>query len=155
MAIKQRLQQIAFCSLLFLGTGNWVSCSSIPKTYQLPYQDQFEGYKIIDGVDKQAVKVNVSQDEKVAVVLRDIATTSYSFLEPRYMNSMVNYDGKSACCNPNSPLMGNSGLVVYKFSFIGVGNTTVHIISRQKGLSPTADQFDTDHQVTIQIHIEK
>lgn len=131
-------------------------CSSTPKTYILPTQDQFQGYKIIDGVDKDTVfsKISLSDNEKIAVVVRDIATTSYSFIEPRFMNSMVKFEGKSKCCEPTSVLMGNTGLAVYKFSFIGKGNTTINVIARQKGLSPTANSFDTDRVFTINVQVE-
>jgi hypothetical protein len=137
---------ISICSLVF-------GCSSTPKTYVLPTKDQYQGYKIIDAVDKNTVftKVNLDDNEKLAVVMRDISTTAYSFIEPRYMNSMVHYDGKSQCCLSAGSLIGTSGLIVYKFSFIGKGNTAIKIIARQKGLSTTVDSFETDHLVTINV----
>ena len=118
---------LSIATLSFYASFVFTSCSSTPKTYTLPSKEEFQGYKIIDGVDKDSISVNADQDEKIAVVIRDIATTAYNYLEPRYMNSMVNYNGKGSCCLPTSIMMGNSGNVVYKFSFIGKGKTTIKI----------------------------
>ena len=135
----------SFCFILSSTTLN--SCSSSRESthgYQLPNKEDFEGYQIIDGVDKYTITQDVSKTEKFAVVVRDISTTSYSYLEPRYMNSMTTYEGKTNCCRPEGALLGNSGLLVYKFSFIGKGETTVKLIARQKGLSVTAKEFESD-----------
>ena len=142
---------IAFSSTLMLGL---TACSSTPKNYELPSSDQFQGYTILDSVERDTVSATVKNNEKIAVALRDIVTTSYSFIEPRYSNSMVHYDGASNCCHPNTHLIGNSGLAVYKFSFIGKGQTTIHIIARQKGLSAVANHFETDHDYEINVNVE-
>lgn len=138
----------------FLSLGFLNSCSSTPKTYELPAQNQFPGYKIIDGVDRDSLDIKIDRDKKIAVVVRDIGTTSYSYLEPRYNNSIVTYEGLSRCCRPTSMLMGNSGLAVYKFSFIGLGKTKIELVSRQKGLSTVASHFDTDNVVRIDLNIK-
>ncbi|MES2614482.1 MAG: hypothetical protein V4591_03605 [Bdellovibrionota bacterium] len=149
--MKKKL--IALCAAS-VGTMLLTSGCSTPKNYALPSQDQYQGYKIIDGVDKNVLFAKINTEDKIAVVLRDIGTTSYSFIEPRYNNSMVHFDGKSQCCGPDSPIMGNSGLVVYNFSFIGKGTTAINIISRQKGLSPTAASFETDHVYVINAEVK-
>lgn len=151
MVINKNLFAVSLSSVCILSA--FLSCTS-SKNYTLPKQEQYQGYKILDGVDKDTLAVKLETNEKIAVVLRDITTTSYSFIEPRYNNSMVRYDGKSQCCGPNSPMMGNSGLIVYKFSFIGKGNTTINLVSRQKGLSVTAASFETDHLVTVNATVE-
>lgn len=139
---------------LALGSVTFLSACSSSKTYNLPTEDQYQGYKIIDGVDKDTVFAKIKTEDKIAVVLRDISTTSYSFIEPRYNNSMAHFDGKSQCCGPDSPLMGNTGLIVYKFSFIGKGKTTINIVARQKGLSATANSFETDHVYSVNAEVE-
>lgn len=136
------------------GVFSFVSGCSTPKTYQLPAQDQYQDYKIIDSVDKDTIFAKVDPQEKIAVVFRDISTTSYSFLEPRFNNSMVRFEGKSRCCSPDGQNFGNTGLVVYKFSFIGKGNTTINMVARQKGLSPTANSFETDHLYTVNVQVK-
>ena len=149
---KKYFTCIVLC--LFASSVTLVSGCSTPKTYQLPAQEEFQGYTIIDGVDKQSISVDVDKDEKIAIAVRDITTTSYSYLEPRYMNSMVNYEGKSQCCLPTSILMGNSGLTVYKFSFIGKGKTTIKLVARQKGLSTVANNFDNDHVINVLVDVD-
>lgn len=144
---------IALCAAS-LGLFSVISACSTPKTYILPSDNQYQGYKIIDAVDKDTVFEKVETGDKIAVVLRDIATTSYSFIEPRYNNSMVRYEGKSQCCRPENALMGNSGLVVYKFSFIGKGTTAIHMIARQKGLSVTSQNFETDHVYSVNVEVK-
>jgi hypothetical protein len=147
--MKKMLLAFLSSSLMCFGL---ISCST-PKSYVLPEKDQYQGYKIIDSVDKDTISVKIDKEDKIAVVLRDISTTSYSYLEPRFNNSMVRFDGKSQCCQPQNGLVGNSGLIVYKFSFIGKGTTSINIIARQKGLSTTANGFDTDHiyQTTAEV----
>ncbi len=146
---------LTFCAVSVTLFSILTGCTS-SKNYVLPAQAEYQGYKIIDAVDKDTVftKVSLSDQEKIAVVMRDIATTSYSFIEPRYMNSMVHYDGKSQCCSGEASRIGNSGLVVYKFSFIGKGATTINIIARQKGLSVTTNNFETDHVYTVNVDIK-
>jgi hypothetical protein len=129
-------------------------CSSSSKTYVLPNEDDYQGYDIIDGVDKDTVSVEVDKDDKIAVVIRDISTTSYNYLEPRYMNSMVKFDGKGSCCKPTSITMGASGNLVYKFSFIGKGKTVIKIIARHKGKLITANIFDDDKEFSINVNID-
>lgn len=143
---------VKFCLATVFVFPFFMSCST-PKSYILPKAEQYQGYKIIDGVDKDTVFAKIKTDEKIAVVLRDISTTSYSFIEPRYNNSMVQYDGKSQCCGPEGPIVGNTGLVVYKFSFIGKGKTTIKLIARQKGLSVTANSFETDHVYGVNVEV--
>ena len=145
---------LSIATLYFATPFILAGCASSSKTYVFPDKDDYQGYKIIDGVDKDTVFAKVETEDKIAVVLRDIATTSYSFIEPRYNNSMVHFDGKSQCCGPDSPLMGASGLIVYKFSFIGKGTTAINIIARQKGLSVTASSFETDHVVTVNAEVK-
>ncbi len=129
-------------------------CASSSKTYDLPDKDDYQGYKIIDGVDKDTVSVKVDKDEKIAVVIRDISTTAYSYLEPRYANAMVTYEGKGKCCEPTSILMGASGNLVYKFSFIGKGKTTIKIIARHKGQLITANSLDDDKEFSINVNVD-
>ena len=138
----------ALCSAVFTG------CSSSGKNYTLPEGDEYQGYKIIDGVDKNSLREEVSTGDKLAVVVRDIATTAYSYLPPRFNNSMVDFEGLVRCCTSTSPVMGNSGLSVYRFKFIGKGNTTIRLVARQKGLSPTANHFDTDNIVELNVKVE-
>ena len=156
MSVQVKYMKRNFLALCAVSIGllSVVSSCSTPKNYVLPTQDQYQGYKIIDGVDKDTVFAKIETDDKIAVVLRDITTTSYSFIEPRYNNSMVHFDGKSQCCGPDSPLKGNTGLVVYKFSFIGKGTTAINIIARQKGLSVTAATFETDHVYNINAEVK-
>jgi hypothetical protein len=130
------------------------ACKSAPKTYELPKDEDYPGYTIIDGVGKDTIDAEATGNDKIAVVLRDISTTSYSFIEPRYSNSIVSYDGVSHCCRTNLSLVGNSGLIVYKFSFIGKGNTVIHIIARQKGLSATPKAFETDRDISIHVKVK-
>lgn len=152
MNLKKNFLQFLFmvAPLGLLSAG----CTSTPRTYVLPSKSDYQGYKIIDAVDKDTVSVEVDKDERIAVVVRDIITTSYSYLEPRYMNSMVKYEGRSQCCRPSTMMPGASGLVVYKFSFIGKGDTRIELISRQKGLSTTAAGFDTDHMVSVNVKVD-
>ena len=146
-------------SLLFLCASSitfasfFSGCTSKKPSY-MPSKDEYPGYTLIDSVDKDTTAAEVEKDGKVAIVFRDISTTSYSFLEPHYSNSMVHYDGKSNCCAPQNGLVGNSGMIVYKFSFIGKGNTTINLVARQKGLSATANSFDTDHVYTTTVHVK-
>lgn len=143
-----------FAGLCFSATLLFSSCSTTSKTYVLPNEEDFQGYEIIDGVDKDTVSLEVDQDDKIAVVIRDIATTSYNYLEPRYMNSMVKFEGKSNCCKPTSVTMGASGNLVYKFSFIGKGKTVIKIIARHKGKLITANSFDDDKEFTINVNVD-
>ncbi|WGL58532.1 hypothetical protein QEJ31_08260 [Pigmentibacter sp. JX0631] len=130
------------------------SCSSTSKTYVLPNEEDYQGYEIIDAVDKDTVSLKVDQDDKIAVVIRDISTTSYNYLDPRYMNSMVKFEGKSNCCKPTSITMGASGNLVYKFSFIGKGKTVIKIIARHKGKLITANSFDDDKEFSINLEVD-
>jgi len=140
-----------------LGLVTMGGCAS-NKTYNLPADREFQGYTIIDAVDKDTVfvKVNSKENEKIAVAVRDIATTAYSYLEPKYMNSMATYEGKTKCCASysNQGLVGGAGLVVYKFSFIGKGETTISLVARHKGLSVTPSEFETDHVTTLQVNVK-
>jgi hypothetical protein len=88
-SVKKILSIAALCfATPFILSG----CSSTSKTYDLPDKDDYQGYKIIDGVDKDTVSVKIDKNEKIAVVIRDISTTAYSYLEPRYTNAMVTYE---------------------------------------------------------------
>lgn len=145
---------LSIATLCFATPFVLAGCASSSKNYVLPDKNDYQGYKIIDGVDKDTVSVNVDQDEKIAVVIRDISTTSYNYLEPRYMNAMVTYEGKGNCCAPTSILMGASGNLVYKFSFIGKGKTTIKIIARHKGQLITANSFDNDKVFSINVNID-
>lgn len=151
MKLKRTLLQFLFVAVPLSIFSN--SCSSTPKTYVLPSNSDYQGYQIIDAVEKDTVAVELDKGERIAVVVRDITTTSYSYLEPRYMNSMVKYEGRSQCCRTNSLLIGNTGLAVYKFSFIGKGDTRIELISRQKGLSTTVTGFDTDHLISVNVKV--
>lgn len=144
----------ALAGLCFTSAILFSSCTSTSKTYVLPSEEDFQGYEIIDAVDKDTVSLEVDQDDKIAVVIRDIGTTSYSYLEPRYMNSMVKFEGKSNCCKPTSITMGASGNLVYKFSFIGKGKTVIKIIARHKGKLNTANSFDDDKEFTINVNVD-
>ena len=144
---------LPLCSLA-IGISFVTSSCSSSKSNNLPSQEQYEGYKIIDSVDRDTVNVKIDKEEKIAVVFRDISTTAYSFLEPRYNNSMVRFDAKSNCCNSDPQMMGNSGKIVYKFSFIGKGDTTINLVARHKGLSPTTKSFDDDRVYTINVHVD-
>ncbi len=152
-----KIKSLLTASLCALGIFSMAGCSS-SKNYTLPPKSDYQGYRIIDGVDKDTIfaQVNLDDNDKIAVAVRDIATTAYSYLEPRYMNSMVTYDGRSKCCESFSSqgLMGGAGLVVYKFSFIGRGTTQIHLVARHKGLSAIANEFDTDHVVTINVNVK-
>jgi hypothetical protein len=143
--MKKIISILAVSSLL----PAFVSCKAAPPPppatpSNLPSADLYPGYKIIDSVDKDTAETTIKSGEKIAIVLRDNSTTAYSFIEPRYNNSMVHFDGKSNCCLANPKLIGSSGMAVYKFSFIGLGKTNIQIIARHKGLSSTAESFDTD-----------
>ncbi|APJ02597.1 protease inhibitor I42 family protein [Silvanigrella aquatica] len=129
-------------------------CTSSSRTYELPKQADYQGYEIIDGVDKDTVSIEADKGDKIAVVIRDISTTAYSYIEPRYSNSMVTYEGSSKCCTPSSLLMGASGNAVYKFSFLGKGKTTIKIIARHKGESTTANSLDSDKVFTINVEVD-
>ncbi len=136
--------------------AGFTGCSSVPKTYSLPVDSEFLGFRIVDAVDKDTVFLKTALDdhEHIAVFMRDISTTAYSYIEPRYMNSMVKFEGSQRCCRMKENVPGNTGLVVYKFSFIGRGETTIHMIARHKGLSPTANSFDSDHESMIEIQVK-
>ncbi|KAB8030747.1 hypothetical protein [Fluviispira multicolorata] len=136
-----------------------VGCASSPKNPNLPSESESENYKIngylvVDGIDKDTVSLKLDKEDKIAVVVRDISTTSYSYLEPRYHNTFVNYEGKASCCMPKNGLIGASGSSVYKFSFIGKGKTTIKLIKRQKGLLTTAVSFDTDEVFNINVEVD-
>lgn len=146
---------LTIASLFALSSFVFDGCSSSSRTYLLPEKEDYQGFKIIDGVDKNTLFVKVDREEKIAVVIRDIATTSYSYLEPRYMNSMVSYEGRGNCCMPTSQgmLVGSSGNLVYKFAFLGKGNTTIKIIARHKGESVTANKLEDDIEFTINVEV--
>jgi hypothetical protein len=149
------MKKIISFSLLCSSASLFLGGCATSKTYELPSKNQFQGYKIIDAVEQDVVSIKVDRDEKIAIVVRDIGTTSYSYLEPRYMNSMITYEGLSSCCRPKDPLMGNSGLSVYKFSFIGLGETKIELIARHKGLLTTARHFDDDNTITVNVKVTK
>ncbi|RDB37263.1 hypothetical protein [Spirobacillus cienkowskii] len=144
---------------IFYAIGSFmVGCStssrSIEENNNLPSQNEIQGYKIISGLNKDSVSIEVDKDDKIAVVLKDITTTSYNYLEPRFSGSMVKFDGKNKCCMPKGVALGNSGNVVYKFSFIGEGKTTITIVARQKSESPTAKSLENDKTFTINVDID-
>ena len=76
---------------IFYAIGSFmVGCStssrSIEENNNLPSQNEIQGYKIISGLNKDSVSIEVDKDDKIAVVLKDITTTSYNYLEPRTLN---------------------------------------------------------------------
>jgi hypothetical protein len=150
--LMKKLFSIA--TLCFSAPFFLAGCSSSPKTYNLPNKEDYQGYKIIDGVDKDTVAVKVGKGDKIAVVIRDISTTAYNHLEPRYNNAMVTFEGKGKCCEPTSILMGASGNLVYKFSFVGKGKTTIKIIARHKGELITANSLDDDKEFSINVNVD-
>jgi len=143
----------ALSALSFFSVGFLQGCASTPKTYEMPSKNDYQGYKLIDAVDKDTVALSIDTEDKIAIVVRDIGTTSYSYLEPRYSNSMATYEGSSQCCAPTERLMGNSGLLVYKFSFTGKGNMTINLVARHKGLSTTAKSFDGDKTTSVNLKV--
>jgi hypothetical protein len=145
---------LSIATLCFAAPFILAGCTSSSKNYVLPDKNDYQGYKIIDGVDKDTVTVDADKGDKIAVVIRDISTTAYSHLEPRYNNAMVTYEGKSKCCEPTSILMGASGNTVYKFSFIGKGKTTIKIIARHKGELITANSLDDDKEFSINVNVD-
>lgn len=151
--LKKTIMHVSvFFSLLCVFGG----CVTQEKTtHRLPQRNEFPGYRMVDAVDKDEVSLGVSRDDRVVVFVRDIATTSYSYLEPRYNNSMVQYEGQSNCCLPSDRRMGNTGLSAYKFSFIGLGETKIQLVSRHKGASITANHLDDDHVVTIRLKVTR
>lgn len=151
MRFKKR---VALGFLCFLSGASFVGCVT-PKNHDVPPAEQFSGYQIIDAVDRNTVSVRVYKNDKIAILVRDIATTSYSYLEPRYMNSMATFEGLSSCCKPNQTLLGNTGLAVYQFSLIGVGDTKIQLVARHKGLSQTANHLDDDQVTTINVKVTK
>jgi hypothetical protein len=144
---------------IFYAIGSFmVGCSTsnrlIEENNNLPTKNELQGYKILNGIDKDSISIDVDKEDKIAVVLRDITTTSYNYLEPRFSGSMVKFDGKNKCCMPKGVALGNSGNVVYKFSFLGEGKTTITIIARPKSESPTAKSLDNDKTFTLNLDIE-
>ena len=145
---------LSIASICFTAPFILAGCASSSKNYVLPNKDDYQGYKIIDGVDKDTVSVNVDKGDKIAVVIRDISTTAYNYLDPRYTNAMVTYEGKGKCCEPTSILMGASGNLVYKFSFVGKGKTTIKIIARHKGELVTASSLENDKEFSINVNVD-
>lgn len=141
---------VPLCGLAFVG---FVSCVSSSRPEISYVQDQFGDYTIVDAVDKDVVSVKLSSGSKIAVIVRDVSTTSYSFLEPRYSNSIVNYEGLSFCCR-HEHLVGQSGFAIYRFAFVGKGITSIRFIARQKGMNATAGHLDSDQETVVTAQVD-
>jgi len=111
-----------------------------------PSQKDFPDYELIDARYTENLILNVKKNKKIAIVVKDLSTTAFSNLEkPFYDKNFVSFSGSKRCCLPTEPLMGASGLRVYRFHFLEKsGKTIIKIIARHKGLSPTAEHFDSD-----------
>ncbi|BBH51777.1 hypothetical protein [Fluviispira sanaruensis] len=150
---------ITMASILLSAPFALSGCISSSNNPNMPPNDEIKRYKIngylvVDGVDKDTVAVSIDKDEKIALVVRDISTTAYSYLEPSFNNAFVNYEGKTSCCTPKNGLIGASGSVVYKFAFIGKGKTAIKIVARQKGLLTTANSFETDKEFILNVEVD-
>lgn len=132
------------------------SCTSASKPKDnFPSAAQYSGYELVDARHTTTFALNVKQHSKVAVVVRDLAVTAFTNLDnPVYDRKMVEFEGLDHCCAPDSRVMGGSGLVVYRFHFIQKGETKIQLIARHKGLSTTADHYDSDIVTTINVNVQ-
>lgn len=133
------------------------SCTSA-KTHadNFPSQMDYPGYDLIDARHTDNLALNVKRTTKIAVVVRDLSVTAFTNLEfPRYDKKIVVFEGSDRCCVPNNGMVGATGLMVYRFHFIKtVEDTKIQLIARHKGLSMTADHFDSDLVTTLKLKIE-
>lgn len=121
-----------------------------------PSQSQYPNYKLVDARFTNELSIDVRKQEKVAIVVRDLSTTAYSNLpNPKYDNTYMTFEGAEICCLPSERLIGSSGLRVYKFDFKNKpGKTTIQLVARHKGLSPSKAHFESDLITKIQAQVD-
>ncbi len=149
--MTQQLSLTAFyvcASLLFSGCS-----SSIIKNEMSSKQEDLKDHIVVDARDQKIITLDVRQKDKIALILRDIATTSYFYLEPRYSSTALAYEGITHCCFPKKLMMGNSGNIIYKFNVLQEGQTSIEIIARHKGLSSTLAHEDTDIRFLLKLQV--
>lgn len=150
-----RIYLTSFFLVLLLMQQGCIS-SRNGKSDNFPTQADFPGYQLIDARYDKNISLSVRQNKNIAVVVKDLVVTAYYNIDtPRYDKDFVFFAGTERCCAPKEPLMGASGLLVYRFHILNkTGKTNIDIIARHKGLEEKKEHYNSDIVTKVNLKVK-